>query len=166
MVFRAKMKLLIKQLFRMEEKYLSMAQAAEVSPYEQEYLSLLARRGELKAEKIGRNWYTTVEWLNDYLRDKKPGEIIKDEVKVKGETEEKIIKREKNVFQIVLVWIIFTSLAIGAGFFIFNQISRRLEGIEQKTQKNSSFVPEEITRVPNDSGGYDVYGTGKMKLSN
>jgi len=35
--------------------------------YSQEYLSLLARRGELKAEKFGRNWYTTMDWLREYI---------------------------------------------------------------------------------------------------
>jgi hypothetical protein len=148
----------------MDKKYLSMAQAAEISPYEQEYLSLLARRGEMRAEKIGRNWYTTIEWLNEYLKEKKPSDVIISEEKLEKGVEEKIIKREKNVFQIVLVWVIFTSLAVAIGFFVFNKISKRLDGVEQKTKSNT-FVPDEITQVPNESGGYDVYGTGKMKLS-
>jgi hypothetical protein len=148
----------------MDKKYLSMADAAKICPYEQEYLSLLARRQELRAEKIGRNWYTTIEWLNDYLKEKKPSEVIVSEEKLEKGIEEKIIKREKNVFQIVLVWVIFTSLAVAVGFFVFDKISKRLEGVEQKTKTNT-FVPEEITQVPNESGGYDIYGTGKMKLS-
>ena len=31
------------------------------------YLSILAQRGKLKTKKIGRNYYTTIEWFNDYL---------------------------------------------------------------------------------------------------
>ena len=142
-----------------------MAQAAEISPYEQEYLSLLARRGEMKAEKIGRNWYTTVEWLNEYLKEKRPSDIIVPKEKLERGIEEKIIKREKNVFQVVLAWIVFTAVVAGVGFFVFEKISKRLEGVEQKAQKSGEFVPEEITKVPNESGGYDVYGKGKMKLS-
>lgn len=149
----------------MDKKYLSMAQAAEVSPYEQDYLSLLARRGELKAEKIGRNWYTTIEWLNEYLKEKKPSDIILPREKMGEKIPRNIAKRQKNIFQIVLVWVIFTVLFAVVGFFIFDKINKKLEGIEEKTDVNK-FVPDEITRVPNENGGVDVYGTGRMKISN
>lgn len=35
--------------------------------YSQAYLSLLVQRKKLKAKRIGRNFYTTQEWFNDYL---------------------------------------------------------------------------------------------------
>ena len=47
--------------------YLSLQDAAEISPYSQEYLSLRARQGKLKAIKLGRNWVTTKEWLQEYF---------------------------------------------------------------------------------------------------
>jgi Fic family protein len=40
-------------------RYITLAEAAKGTPYSQEYLSLLARRGQLDALKIGRNWHTT-----------------------------------------------------------------------------------------------------------
>lgn len=46
---------------------LSLAEAAKRTPYSQEYLSLLARRGMIAATKIGKNWYITPEELNRYL---------------------------------------------------------------------------------------------------
>ncbi len=49
------------------QKYITLAEAAIGSPYSQEYLSLLARKGKLFSKKIGRNWYTTREALDDYL---------------------------------------------------------------------------------------------------
>ena len=50
------------------EKYISLSEAARYSGcYSQEYLSLRARHGKLKATKFGRNWVTTKEWLNEYL---------------------------------------------------------------------------------------------------
>ena len=52
-----------------QEKFISLAEASKGSPYSQEYLSLLARRGKLDAKKIGRNWYTTKESLNKYLAE-------------------------------------------------------------------------------------------------
>ena len=49
--------------------FISLSTATKHCTYSQEYLSLLARRGELKAEKIGRNWYTQLEWLKNYIED-------------------------------------------------------------------------------------------------
>lgn len=58
----------------MTAKYLSLADAARISPYTQEYLSLRARQGKLQALKLGRNWVTTQEWLNDYLEQVRQSE--------------------------------------------------------------------------------------------
>lgn len=51
----------------MASKYLLLSQAAEFCSYSQEYLSLRARQGKLRAVKIGRNWFTTEDWLREYL---------------------------------------------------------------------------------------------------
>ncbi len=48
-------------------KYISLAEAVRGTPYSQEYLSLLARRGKLFSKKIGRNWFTTREAVANYL---------------------------------------------------------------------------------------------------
>ena len=48
-------------------RYISLKQASKFSDYSQDYLSLRARHGKLKAIKIGRNWVTTKEWLNEYV---------------------------------------------------------------------------------------------------
>ena len=47
--------------------YLSLTEAGEISGYSQEYLSLRARQKKLRAVKMGRNWVTTREWLDEYL---------------------------------------------------------------------------------------------------
>ena len=44
-----------------------LAEAAKLCSYSQEYLSLLARKGELKAKKINRKWHTRNEWLAEYI---------------------------------------------------------------------------------------------------
>lgn len=46
---------------------ISLAEAAKLTPYSQEYISLLARRGKLLAWKQGRNWFTTKQATLDYL---------------------------------------------------------------------------------------------------
>jgi Fic family protein len=49
-----------------EETWISLALAAEGTPYSQEYLSLLARKGRLEAIKRGRVWLTTRRAVADY----------------------------------------------------------------------------------------------------
>jgi hypothetical protein len=51
-----------------EEKYIPLSEAAKYTPYSAEYLSLRARQGKLRAIKIGRNWVTKREWIEEYLR--------------------------------------------------------------------------------------------------
>jgi uncharacterized LabA/DUF88 family protein len=53
---------------RVGQEYISLQEATKYCPYSQEYLSLRARQGKLKALKIGRNWVTTREWIEDYLK--------------------------------------------------------------------------------------------------
>ncbi len=48
------------------ERLLPLREAAEGTPYSQEYLSLLARTGRLEAIKRGRNWYTTAAAIRRY----------------------------------------------------------------------------------------------------
>ncbi len=50
-----------------KNKYISLQEAAQTCPYSQEYLSLRARQGKLRAIKIGRNWATTKLWLSEYI---------------------------------------------------------------------------------------------------
>lgn len=47
---------------------LSLKDAAMLTPYSADYLNLLARKGKLKARKIGRDWLITKADLFEYLR--------------------------------------------------------------------------------------------------
>jgi len=51
------------------EGFVTLADAAKSSPYSQEYISLLARKGKIFAKKFGRNWFTTESAINEYLKD-------------------------------------------------------------------------------------------------
>jgi len=51
-----------------DEVWIPLRQAAQGTPYSQDYLSLLARKGRLEAIKHGRNWYTTRKAVDEYLR--------------------------------------------------------------------------------------------------
>ncbi|MBI2038567.1 MAG: hypothetical protein HYT19_01430, partial [Candidatus Nealsonbacteria bacterium] len=50
-----------------ESNYISLQDATKICDYTQEYLSLRARQGKLKAVKFGRNWVTKEDWLKEYL---------------------------------------------------------------------------------------------------
>jgi Fic family protein len=43
----------------------------EQLPYGQEYISLLARKGKIDAYKEGRNWLTTKDGIEDYIKNRK-----------------------------------------------------------------------------------------------
>lgn len=51
-----------------EPNYISLQEATKYCDYSQEYLSLRARKGKLKTIKIGRNWVTKKEWIQEYLK--------------------------------------------------------------------------------------------------
>ena len=57
-----------KDLSSLKKEYISLQEATQFCKYSQEYLSLRARQGKLKAVKMGRNWVTTKDWLEEYLR--------------------------------------------------------------------------------------------------
>ena len=48
-----------------------MQEASKYCQYTQEYLSLRARQKKLKAVKQGRNWFTTTDWLLEYIGEAK-----------------------------------------------------------------------------------------------
>ncbi|MBX4191656.1 MAG: helix-turn-helix domain-containing protein [Candidatus Doudnabacteria bacterium] len=51
-----------------ELQLLSLKDAAELTPYSADYLNLLARKGKIRARKIGRDWLITKPDLFHYLR--------------------------------------------------------------------------------------------------
>ncbi|MEA2097670.1 MAG: helix-turn-helix domain-containing protein [Patescibacteria group bacterium] len=51
--------------------YISLNEAANLTNYSQEYISLLCRQKKLKGTKIGRNWVTTKEWVENYINKTK-----------------------------------------------------------------------------------------------
>ncbi|MCK4453915.1 fibronectin type III domain-containing protein [Candidatus Parcubacteria bacterium] len=66
----------------MEQEYISLKKTEEIltkkkKPYSRAYLSLLARQGKLKAVKIGVEWMTTKNWLNQFLGNRKKSKRLK-----------------------------------------------------------------------------------------
>ncbi len=53
------------------EAFLSLHEISSKTPYSAKYLNLLARLGKLEAHKEGRNWITSLEAVEQYIRSRK-----------------------------------------------------------------------------------------------
>jgi len=53
-----------------QEKFLTFAEVAKNIPFSAKYLNLLARQGKLEARKEGRNWITSKEAVERYLKNR------------------------------------------------------------------------------------------------
>lgn len=54
----------------MEGERIPLKVAAQMTGYHPDYISSLIRRGQIKGEKIGRNWFTTKREVEMYLSTK------------------------------------------------------------------------------------------------
>ncbi|MFH0840741.1 MAG: Fic family protein [bacterium] len=53
-----------------QEKFISLAEISKTTPFSAKYLNLLARQGKLEAYKEGRNWLTSKEAIERYLKNR------------------------------------------------------------------------------------------------
>ena len=65
----------------MDERLISLKEAAALSGLSHSHLQLLARTGRLEARRMGRDWFTTAEAVAAYLND--PRKRSKDPYKHK-----------------------------------------------------------------------------------
>ena len=110
-----------------EKTYISLMDASKLCDYSQEYLSLRARRGKLKSLKQGRNWVTTKEWLDEYI---KKTEIYKVELAKNN--------RDKEIFFKIKT----------APFSLNNKILKKPESILASKEKIAE-VKEEYVPIIN-----------------
>ena len=93
------MKLKISNPKGIREEYISLQEAAEIYGCTQKNMALVARRGKIKAVKLGNRWVTTKSWLDEYAgsvksvgRPEKPKET-KFEIKIFQSEKGKIFKK-------------------------------------------------------------------------
>ena len=53
----------------LKKKFILLSKFAKEKKYAQEYLGLLARRGDLGSIRLGKRWYTSQEWFSEFLAD-------------------------------------------------------------------------------------------------
>lgn len=126
-----------------ETKFIPLSKAAKEIGRTSEHLNLLVRQGKLKAEKLGRNWYTKKEWVDEFfsskkkpekkkqLKSKSPSDLLKNlPLAAKASFSEKVFQAEKPSH---------------SGLFEFkktNQKSKLFLAPEKKT-----FWPQLVTRI-------------------
>jgi len=79
------------------KEYISLGEAAKNSPYSQEYLSLRARQGKLKSIKLGRNWATKQEWVDEYIS--LMNEYREDIIKQSDQKQELTIEPKERIIE-------------------------------------------------------------------
>lgn len=63
----------------LKKNFVLLSKVAKEKKYAQEYLGLLARRGDLGSIRIGKRWYTTWDWFLEFEKDI---EVKKAEMKI------------------------------------------------------------------------------------
>ena len=80
-----------------KDEFITLSQASGAVDYSPGYLKNLALSGQLKAQKIGRNWHTTRAWLKEYLERNEKTRKSKAEVQAIAEKLETEIRPEAEV---------------------------------------------------------------------
>jgi hypothetical protein len=75
----------------LKENYILLSKIAKEKKYAQEYLGLLARRGDIGSIRIGKRWYITREWFSEFLQDAQERKMKAEQ----GVTVEKITIEKK-----------------------------------------------------------------------
>lgn len=63
-------------------RLISLSEAAELYGFNPQYLSRLAKKGRLRAEKIGNSWVTTRQDVEDYIRSRKKRGVYRDDIQL------------------------------------------------------------------------------------
>jgi hypothetical protein len=61
-------------------RLISLPEAAELYGFHSEYLSQLARKGRLKARKIGKMWVTTPVDMEDFIKSRQKRGAYRDDI--------------------------------------------------------------------------------------
>lgn len=61
-------------------RLISLAEAAEIYGFNQQYLAQLAQKERLKAQKLGNIWVTTPKDMEIYIRSRKKRGVYRDDI--------------------------------------------------------------------------------------
>ena len=108
---------------KQDSRYIPLVEAGEILGTSRDYLNVLVRRGKLRAVKLGRNWFTTGEWISEYKTPagKLEREDLSTEALAKAEKAELASLRDAS-------------------------LAERLERVESRFENIRSFKDREISK--------------------
>jgi hypothetical protein len=65
-------------------RLISIPEAAELYGFTPQYLSRLAKKGRLKAQKIADRWITTPQDVEDFIRSRERRGVYRDDISLNG----------------------------------------------------------------------------------
>ena len=65
-----------------KNRLISLPEAAQIYGFNPRFLGELARKGRLKAQKIGHRWVTTAEDVEDYIQSRQRTGLFRSDIEV------------------------------------------------------------------------------------
>lgn len=65
-----------------KDRQITMAQAAEMYGFNAQYLSHLAKKGRLKAQRFGNSYVTTVLDMEEYIQSREKKGAFREDIKL------------------------------------------------------------------------------------
>jgi hypothetical protein len=65
-----------------KSRLISLPEASEIYGFDQRYLATLARKGRLKAQKVGNTWITTPRDVEEYIRNRQKRGVFRDDIQI------------------------------------------------------------------------------------
>lgn len=112
------------------KKVISLHQASVISGYNQDYLSSLIRKREIKGEKIGGNWVTTYEEIENY--------IYRQKIRNKGFLAKQVLYFLKRNSSLIFASILL--LVIGSAIYVYNREYAETKTALQKSEAEISAI--------------------------
>lgn len=134
---------------------ISLSQAAEISGYHQDYLGQLCRMGKIRADKIGRNWYTTQTELKILLSGQ--GLDLEDSDEDTGSASEVVMEQVQSVKQVTPIQRQVTDIVkVRNSVVVDSEVISEVEGMDialrtQVPARAEHSVQSLITRMKLDS---------------
>lgn len=80
----------------LKENFVLLSKVAKEKKYAQEYLGLLARRGDIGSIRIGKRWYTTEAWFEEFLQNSQKKKEIVNGVRVAAPMQTEAVRIEET----------------------------------------------------------------------
>ena len=151
-------------MLKVQNKLIPIRNFACSGQYNAAYLSLLVQRKKLKAKKIGRNFYTTEAWFNEYLerhaRDSKKEKTTKKEESMTSSIPDSkpesnragffVIRKFKLLFQASTVFVILllVNFAVSAilGYMFPEKEKGKVLGAEEYAVSEASATSSVVIK--------------------